>query len=216
MKKLIILPINYCFILISLVSCNNKLPERDDAIIRFDNIYSDYISIDTLHFTLETNIKENHTTEMGYHYINGNLRSYIIDTALTRLSFKLNGEEQNFVFLDFKIFKTREKQYTVYKFASNFKAEDGCINHFYVPDFGIILTSSRYWGSYEKLWINNMESQQEIDNLIELIILNYKFYYGCVDNYGQPEKLILHCYDETIPDNPPDSTLNIFDLLDIE
>jgi hypothetical protein len=130
-----------------------------DSIYTLNYIFNkDSISADTITYLL----KENKNFEPKY-LINGKKKDHDI-----------------FLFANSKTF-TIDKEYKVYKYASNPFVIDGCVTHFWTPEFGVILTRSTTWSSFRKLRTNNDRISRKIDLLVELIYQDTEFYKGCVE-----------------------------------
>lgn len=136
---------------------------------------------DTIHFNFEvTQSEESYRLKYSFH--DGNLYEYKLDTGSNvNSSLFINGNSKTFKMSDFEIFEINGKRYPVYKFISNYHVDDGCISHFWSPEFGIILIKPSSWCNYKKLVMFNVEKAKELNNLIEMLFLNYKFLYGCLD-----------------------------------
>jgi len=92
-----------------------------------------------------------------------------------------NGNEPadgKFIFEDFATYQIDSDVFHVYKFITGYQAIDGSINHFWCPDFGIILTRSTTWCNYDRLIVEDELLNWKLNRLIEMMILDYKFYYG--------------------------------------
>ena len=211
-RKSIISCVRYLIGLLLLfnISCVNR-EKGVSAYIVAKGIFSQ-TKIDTVLF--DAHVSNNKSiVKLKYLYEDHIVDEYILDTLdYSNCEYYRNNAKIDFVFVKSHLFYINGKKYIALKYSSNFQAADGCINHFYVPNIGFILINSRTWGNYQKMWLDNT-LQNEIDILIELMILNYKFYYGCVDDKGIPEKIILDCFDD-IPNSPPDS-LQVLDLVEL-
>jgi hypothetical protein len=110
--------------------------------------------------------------------------TYILKAdAVFKPQYLVNGERQEHKFFTFVSTQdfTIDRKYTVFKFASKPFAIDGCVTHFWAPEFGIILTRSATWKSFRKLKTNNDSLNKKIHLLTELIYQDTKFYKGCTD-----------------------------------
>lgn len=91
-----------------------------------------------------------------------------------------NKDHDIFLFINSITF-TIDKEYKVYKYASNPFVIDGCETHFWTPEVGIILTRSTTWRNFRKLRTNNDSINRKIDLLVELIYQDTEFYKGCLE-----------------------------------
>ena len=92
------------------------------------------------------------------------------------------------VYVDNRDFRINDKIYPVFKYASNTAAIDGCITHFWTPEFGIILTRSATWKSFSKLQTNSDSINKEINLLSEVIYQETSFYNGCTEEMELMQK----------------------------
>ncbi|WP_378410687.1 hypothetical protein [Rhodocytophaga aerolata] len=71
------------------------------------------------------------------------------------------------------------REYKVYKYSSNGAGMDGCVSHFWVPEFGIILKRNSTWRGFQKLRTNNDSINRQIELLTDIIYQDQDFYRGC-------------------------------------
>ncbi|PWD98232.1 hypothetical protein [Marinilabilia rubra] len=84
-----------------------------------------------------------------------------------------------FILADVEEFNLNFKSYKVYKYASNPRAIDGCVTHFWTPGLGVFLVRSTAWRKMRILYSTNEEINKEITSLCRLIWQYPEFYFGC-------------------------------------
>lgn len=91
-----------------------------------------------------------------------------------------DGEEFifNLKFLNTGTYSINKQDFKVYKLVNNEELIDGCVDHFWSPQFGIILMRSRKWSSYRVLAIENNRDYKYLEILIQLIMQDYNFFVG--------------------------------------
>jgi len=110
----------------------------------------------------------------------GDISLYEFDIVdKTNCSYILNGIKQDFRYIISAHFLLNNKEYTVFKYESGYRAIDGSVSHFWTPEFGLFFSMSNTWCNYSKLLItSNKEKQKELSHLIEMVLLNYDLIYG--------------------------------------
>ncbi|NLR95185.1 hypothetical protein, partial [Flammeovirga agarivorans] len=93
------------------------------------------------------------------------------------------------------------KNYQVYKFAEKLHTIDGCITHFWMPEFGVMLTKSVTWGSLQKLRSTEEHKDEILQRLTNIIIQDVSFFNGC----SEEKKLISLEEYESIRSNEIDT-----------
>lgn len=133
---------------------------------------------DTIHFSSELSHMEDRyflkyvTSQGSTYYYQFNLN----DTA--DCSFSIDGINQAIRYIDKTQFVLNNKRFIVYKYESGYNYDDGRGIHFWTPEFGLFFSMSDTWCNYMKLHIlSNKEKVREVNHLIEMLLLNYKFLY---------------------------------------
>ena len=117
----------------------------------------------------------------------------------------------SFVYVANQDFKINDRNYQVFKYASNPGSIDGCVTHFWTPEMGIILIRSSTWRNFSKLQTNNDSINKEINLLAELIYQDVAFYYGCTEEMELiPQADMEEYYQKKYNTKSVDSEINEF------
>lgn len=201
--------------LLPLFSFGQKLLVESQEIYYFKNEVSCWYSnfIQPVYATYNIEVKDS-VYMINIKYKNSDRTSekeYILSTKenFNHQYFYINSEkkeEVKFKEVDHKNYLLNNEPYVVYKFASGYESIDGCINHFWCPKFGIIMTRSWTWCNYSRLMLNDPKTQLILDRLIEFLIMDYKFYSGCDEHRVLVPK---DEYEEFLKYKYSNDTLNI-------
>jgi len=78
-----------------------------------------------------------------------------------------------------KNFSINGKSYVVHKYITGYDVIDGCVAHFFSPDFGIIFQRSTTWGNYRELY--QSPNNELVSALISCIYNERDFYKDCLN-----------------------------------
>ena len=134
--------------------------------------------IDTTYRILTKNKLIDSVYNLTYQYINES------DTISEYFSFPLyvdKGEDDSkdkFTLIGQKEIKYLEKSYAVYKYYIDLEnADDLQMLYFFVPEFGVIINKSAWWGNYDRLIDNGKnEDADAIFFICEMILYDSEFY----------------------------------------
>ncbi|NJK83032.1 MAG: hypothetical protein HC912_03665 [Saprospiraceae bacterium] len=76
-------------------------------------------------------------------------------------------------------FSINGKSYAVHKYVTGYNDIDGCVTHFFSPDFGIIFQYSTTWGNYRELY--QSPNDELVSALISCMYNERDFYKGCLN-----------------------------------
>ncbi len=103
--------------------------------------------------------------------------------TINNTSTNLNDEEKDYLNDDLSLIaqkevKYQDKTYTVYKYYFDLEeVDDEQMLYFFVPEFGVIINKSAWWGNYDRL-IDNGRSEDggAIFFICEMILYDSEFY----------------------------------------
>jgi len=183
-------------------SLRNKPTEENQTkyyYVNFDFYFGNEVMIDTIKIDYSICQKDSVYT-LKYIYKKDStfdtLTYTLKESTLYKPSLFQNNEDQEFQYVTNMCFKYKGKIFKVYKYAKNAMAIDGCVTHFWVPEFGIILKRSTTWRNYCKLRTSSDSTNIYIDFLSEMIFQNPEFYSGCDERVElMPESVTKDFFD---------------------
>jgi hypothetical protein len=102
-----------------------------------------------------------------------------ISKSLTTYHHLHDTSDYRLVFLDNKLIRYDSKDYTVFKYLYDDKnSDDEEMLYFFVPQFGIVITKSAWWGNYDRLIGNgNNADKDDLFFINEMIIFDSDFFH---------------------------------------
>jgi hypothetical protein len=87
--------------------------------------------------------------------------------------------EYRLILLDEKMIRYVSNDYTVYKYLFDVKnADDEEMLYFFLPEFGIVIHKSAWWGNYDRLIDNGkVDDRDDIFFITEMIIFDSDFFH---------------------------------------
>ena len=105
----------------------------------------------------------------------------LVDTQASKEQVYVNtsGNNERLWFADFKEYTLNGEEYKVYKYFMDIVTTDGRSEHFWCPQFGIIIIKSSTWKNFEQLVnLQGNNQQSTIQALCEVIYNDQPFYSG--------------------------------------